>query len=194
MTTRAPHCPESLSTLEIRLAEAEEMLRAIRHGEVDALVVDGPDGSHVYTLRSAEEPYRTLVEQMQEGALVLTGRGDITVRQCPLRRARRPTARSRRRQPARSVCARVRQTRRGRPDRPGQRSMLGPPDRIGFTEYRGEPVAHHDDVPVGRSPESDRDGSRGIYSRRAATGTSLSARTARRISSWRRSRTNCVRL
>ena len=78
MTTRAPHCPESLSTLEIRLAEAEEMLRAIRHGEVDALVVDGPDGSHVYTLRSAEEPYRTLVEQMQEGALVLTGRGDIT--------------------------------------------------------------------------------------------------------------------
>ena len=77
MTTRAPHRPELSSTLEMRLAEAEEMLRAIRHGEVDALVVDGPDGSHVYTLHSAEEPYRTLVEQMQEGALVLTARGDI---------------------------------------------------------------------------------------------------------------------
>ena len=77
MTACAPHRPESSSTLEMRLAEAEEMLRAIRHGEVDALVVDGPDGSHVYTLHSADEPYRTLVEQMQEGALVLTGRGDI---------------------------------------------------------------------------------------------------------------------
>lgn len=75
--TLAHHCPESPSTLEMRLAEAEEMLRAIRHGEVDALVVDGPDGSHVYALHSADEPYRTLVEQMQEGALVLTGRADI---------------------------------------------------------------------------------------------------------------------
>jgi signal transduction histidine kinase/ActR/RegA family two-component response regulator len=64
-------------TLRARLAEAEEMLRAIRQGEIDALVVDGAGGSQVYTLHSAEEPYRTLVEQMQEGAVVLTGRGDI---------------------------------------------------------------------------------------------------------------------
>ena len=63
--------------LRARLAEAEEMLRAIRQGEIDALVVEGAGGSQVYTLHSAEEPYRTLVEQMQEGALVLTGRGDI---------------------------------------------------------------------------------------------------------------------
>ena len=34
-------------------------------------------GSQVYTLHSADEPYRNLVEQMQEGAVVLTGRGDI---------------------------------------------------------------------------------------------------------------------
>jgi len=78
MPTHAPHGPETSSTVETRLAEAEEMLRAIRHGEVDAVVVDGSGGSHVYTLHSAEEPYRTLVEQMQEGALVLTARGDIT--------------------------------------------------------------------------------------------------------------------
>ncbi len=77
MSIPAPNSSESSSTLETRLAEAEEMLRAIRHGEVDALVVDGPDGGHVYTLHNADEPYRTLVEQMQEGALVLTGRGDI---------------------------------------------------------------------------------------------------------------------
>ena len=48
------------------------MLRAIRHGEIDALVVEGAGGSQVYTLHSADEPYRNLVEQMQEGAVVLT--------------------------------------------------------------------------------------------------------------------------
>ena len=61
----------------LRVAEAEEMLRAIRHGEIDALVVEGAGGNQVYTLHSAEEPYRNLVEQMQEGAVVLTSRGDI---------------------------------------------------------------------------------------------------------------------
>ena len=77
MITREAHSPEPWSTLEMRLAEAADMLRAIRHGEIDALVVEGPAGNQVYTLHSDEEPYRTLVEQMQEGAVVLTGRGDI---------------------------------------------------------------------------------------------------------------------
>ena len=72
-----PHTPEGSSTLDMRLAAAEDVLRAIRHGEIDAFVVEGPDGNQVYTLHSAEEPYRTLVEQMQEGAVVLTRRGDI---------------------------------------------------------------------------------------------------------------------
>ena len=76
MTTESKH-REQLDTLRSRLAEAEEMLRAIRQGEIDALVVEGSDGSQVYTLHSADEPYRRLVEQMQEGALVLTTRGDI---------------------------------------------------------------------------------------------------------------------
>jgi PAS domain S-box-containing protein len=61
-----------------RLADAEETLRAIRHGEIDALVVER-DGEHqVYTLHSADEPYRILVEQMPEGAVVLTRSGNIT--------------------------------------------------------------------------------------------------------------------
>ena len=41
------------------------------------MVVEGASGRQVYTLQSAEEPYRRLVEEMQEGAVVLTGRGDI---------------------------------------------------------------------------------------------------------------------
>src|SRR6186713_2141053 len=68
---------EQAETLCARLAEAADMLRAIRKGEIDALVVEGVGGNQIYTLHSAEEPYRNLVEQMQEGAVVLSSRGDI---------------------------------------------------------------------------------------------------------------------
>jgi signal transduction histidine kinase/ActR/RegA family two-component response regulator len=77
MSTRRSHNRRQTDMLRTRLAEAEEMLRAIRRGEIDALVVEGPDGNQIYTLHSAEEPYRTLVEQMQEGAVVLSGAGAI---------------------------------------------------------------------------------------------------------------------
>jgi two-component system, sensor histidine kinase len=68
---------EQRETLHMHTTEAEEILRAIQHGEIDALVVEGARGSQIYTLHSAEEPYRILVEQMQEGAAVMTTRGDI---------------------------------------------------------------------------------------------------------------------
>ncbi len=76
-TATQPDLQETNETLRARLAEAEETLRAIRQGEIDALVVEGNAGNQVYTLHSAEEPYRNLVEQMQEGAVVITGHGDI---------------------------------------------------------------------------------------------------------------------
>jgi signal transduction histidine kinase len=63
--------------LRARLAEAEETLRAIRHGEVDALLILDGAGERVYTLRGADAPYRALVEQMQEGAAALSATGDI---------------------------------------------------------------------------------------------------------------------
>ncbi len=77
MDTSHAHNREEHETLRLRVAEAEEMLRAIQHGEIDALVIEGRDGNQVYTLNSAEEPYRNLVEQMQEGAVVMTSSGDI---------------------------------------------------------------------------------------------------------------------
>ena len=75
----SPHADDrqQAETLRVRLAEAEEMLRAIQQGEIDALVVEGIDGSQVYTLHSADEPYRNLVEQMQSGAVVLTAHGEV---------------------------------------------------------------------------------------------------------------------
>ncbi len=66
-----------LDDLRERLAEAEELLRAIRHGEVDALLISEESGERVYTLRGADAPYRALVEQMQEGAVTVTKSGDI---------------------------------------------------------------------------------------------------------------------
>jgi signal transduction histidine kinase/CheY-like chemotaxis protein len=73
----ATDIPDDPQALRIRLAEAEDTLRAIRQGEIDALVVEGPKGHRIYTLEGADEPYRMLVEEMHEGAAVLTGRGDI---------------------------------------------------------------------------------------------------------------------
>lgn len=58
--------------LRARLAVAEETLRAIRAGEVDAVVVTGAMGSLVYTLQGADQAYRGLIESMNEGALTLT--------------------------------------------------------------------------------------------------------------------------
>lgn len=62
----------ALAEVRERLAEAEETLRAIRSGEVDALVVAGENGDQVFTLEGAEHAYRVLIESMHEGALTLT--------------------------------------------------------------------------------------------------------------------------
>src|SRR2546430_17098216 len=68
---------EQIRSLTERLAEAEETLRAVRSGEIDAFIVQGPEGEQIYALRSAEQPYRNLVEDMLEGAAILTTEGDI---------------------------------------------------------------------------------------------------------------------
>ncbi len=63
--------------LRLELEEAKETLRAIQSGEVDALVVSGPKGERIFTLKSADHPYRILVETMSEGAVTLDGQGGI---------------------------------------------------------------------------------------------------------------------
>ncbi len=63
--------------LRLRLEEAEEALRAIRKGEVDALVTSAPGGDRVFTLKGAEYPYRVFLEAMHEGAVTLDQDGTI---------------------------------------------------------------------------------------------------------------------
>jgi signal transduction histidine kinase/CheY-like chemotaxis protein len=69
---------ERIAELSARLEEAQETLRALRSGEVDALIVQRSAGEHVYTLRTADQPYRNLVEEMQEGAAILSADGQVT--------------------------------------------------------------------------------------------------------------------
>ena len=67
-----------LGELRQRLREPEDIIRALRHGEVDALVVTEPRGERIYSLRSADVLYRGMIENMKEGALVLD-RGGVVV-------------------------------------------------------------------------------------------------------------------
>jgi PAS domain S-box-containing protein len=66
-----------LRKLGDRLQAAEDTLRAIRAGEVDALVVRKAKGERVVTLAGAELPYRIMFDQMYEGAVTLTRDGII---------------------------------------------------------------------------------------------------------------------
>ncbi|HVE82425.1 MAG TPA: PAS domain-containing protein, partial [Myxococcales bacterium] len=73
---RARASPE-LEELRLRLEEAEQTLHAIRSGEVDSLVVDGPGGLRVYALEGASNSYRVMIEAISEGAATLTEEGLI---------------------------------------------------------------------------------------------------------------------
>lgn len=73
----APALEQRLSDLQRRLDEALHTLDAIQNGSVDAVVVNGPRGTQLFTLESPDHPFRTFVEGMQEGALTLAGDGQI---------------------------------------------------------------------------------------------------------------------
>ena len=68
---------EEVADLRARLAEADETLDAIRNGEVDAVVVPGPQGDQLFTLKGADNPYRVLIEEMNQGAVTLSVDGTI---------------------------------------------------------------------------------------------------------------------
>jgi PAS domain S-box-containing protein len=69
--------PEQQTDLLARLETAEETLRAIQSGEVDAFMVSGRRGEQVVSLKGGEPAYRMLVEAMSEGAATLSRNGDV---------------------------------------------------------------------------------------------------------------------
>ena len=66
------------AALEYRLAVAEESLRALLGGGVDAIVMGADRGEQrIYTLETEDRPYRRLVERMSEGAALVAADGLI---------------------------------------------------------------------------------------------------------------------
>src|SRR5579871_6302974 len=68
--------PEILRSAQM-LEEAEQTLRAIQYGAVDAFVVEEPEGHRVYTLEGSDLPYSSLVERMHQSAAMLDTRGCV---------------------------------------------------------------------------------------------------------------------
>ena len=74
----APEFTAEIEKLRQRAEEAEQIERAIARGEVDAFVIGEQEQSRkVLLLAGAYQRYRQLVEQMQQGALTCSPRGDI---------------------------------------------------------------------------------------------------------------------
>ena len=77
METINPQFEKELEMLRQRLEEAEDVRRAITHGEVDAFVI-GPGGNgRVLLLANAYQRYRQVVERMQQGVVTATPGGQI---------------------------------------------------------------------------------------------------------------------
>ena len=58
--------------------EAQEIVRAIRQGEVDAFVVREAAEERIYSLRSADLLYRAMIEEMKDGAVAFDASGLVT--------------------------------------------------------------------------------------------------------------------
>jgi PAS domain S-box-containing protein len=63
--------------LQRELREARESIDRIKTGNIDALVVSNEKTITVYTEKTADEPYRLLIEKMHEGAVTVSQDGII---------------------------------------------------------------------------------------------------------------------
>ena len=78
MTSGESGRDQEMAALTNRLAVAEETLRALRAGDVEAIVMDTGQGERqVFSLETDERPYRHLVERMSEGAALVDADGMV---------------------------------------------------------------------------------------------------------------------
>jgi PAS domain S-box-containing protein len=78
MSPAMDDAPESdLESLRRQITDLQETLSAISSGGVDAVVVGDADHEQIYTLTSADRPYRVIVESMGEGAATVSENGII---------------------------------------------------------------------------------------------------------------------
>src|SRR5262252_2743071 len=62
---------------DLNIDDSAQIIEAIRTGCVDAFVVEEREGHTVYTLHTADLPYSTLVQRMQQGAAMLNTAGEV---------------------------------------------------------------------------------------------------------------------
>lgn len=68
---------KDLGELRRQISYLQETLTAISSGGVDAVVMGSPEQEQVYTLTSADRPYRVIVERMGEGAATVSELGVV---------------------------------------------------------------------------------------------------------------------
>lgn len=69
---------DHIASLEGQLQEKDDVLEAIRSGDVDTVVVKKhTDGVQLYSLQSIDHPYRAFVQQIREGAVTLSEDGTM---------------------------------------------------------------------------------------------------------------------
>lgn len=68
---------QEIEELKMQLFEANNILDAIRQGEVDSLVLNKNGEVSLYSITSADYTYRLLIEKFGEGALSITSEGLI---------------------------------------------------------------------------------------------------------------------
>jgi PAS domain S-box-containing protein len=68
---------EAIEGLYSRLSETEGLLRALRDREVDAVLIAGATDPRVFMLQSADHVYRIIIEQMREGAALVSEEGAV---------------------------------------------------------------------------------------------------------------------
>ena len=65
------------AALLAQVKDLQDTLHSIRRGGIDAVIMGPPGEEQVYTLKSADRPYRLIVQEMDEGALTVSERGVV---------------------------------------------------------------------------------------------------------------------
>lgn len=68
---------KKIRSLKAKNKELSDTLKMIKRGQVDSLVIAGPFGGQVFTLQTAGQPFRQLIETMNEGIVTLSAEGLI---------------------------------------------------------------------------------------------------------------------
>ncbi|MEI6623692.1 MAG: PAS domain S-box protein [Actinomycetes bacterium] len=71
------YSPADLLALQAQVEDLRMALEAIRSGGVDAVMLGEPGAEQLYSLTSADQTYRVIVEQMGEAAATISERGTV---------------------------------------------------------------------------------------------------------------------